>query len=65
VMRIEPTRGQSLGPSKNNPGGDWQFHDVVLKNGRIYDSFTGSSGMPVSEYMRQFSYVDDLKMVAR
>jgi Pretoxin HINT domain len=64
VMRIT-SDGPALGPSTNNPSGNWTFHDVVLKDGMIYDSFTGPKGMPAADYIKQFQYSTDLKLVAR
>jgi hypothetical protein len=49
-----------LGSSTNNPDGDWAYHDVVVKDGRVYDSFTGSGGLPPEEYMNQFRYAEDI-----
>lgn len=60
---IKPPEGSGarfLGPSKNNPAGDWTYHEVVINSGRVYESFTGPNGMPVDEYKAQFDYSDAL-----
>lgn len=37
---------------------DWAHHDVVLKDGRVYDAFTGSDGLPLDEYKQLWQYPD-------
>jgi Pretoxin HINT domain len=64
IMRLEPLEGQVLGPSVNNPAGNWSFHDVVLKDGLVFDSFTGPTGMPLSDFLQQFKYSDAIRVVA-
>lgn len=58
MVQITPGGGRVLGPSTNNPGGDWFHHWVVVKDGRGYDSFTGPGGMSPSQYKAQFEYGD-------
>ena len=36
----------------------WQFHDVVVKNGRVYDAFTGYEGLPIDQYKALWEYHD-------
>lgn len=43
-----------LGRSDNNPDGDWFYHDVVVNDGRVYDSFTGPEGMTPGDFMAQW-----------
>ncbi|MCL1842026.1 MAG: hypothetical protein FWF75_09870, partial [Propionibacteriaceae bacterium] len=50
-----------LGASVNDPVGNWSYHEAVLKNGRIYDAYTGSEGKPISEYLAQWQYPDAVK----
>lgn len=50
--------GRVLGPSANNPGGDWFEHVVVVKNGMVYDGFTGRTGMSINDFKAQFQYGD-------
>jgi hypothetical protein len=28
----------------------WKYHEVVVHDGRVYDIFTGSNGLPIAEY---------------
>lgn len=50
-----PTRGRVLGPSANNPLGDWSYHEVVVKDGMVYDGFTG---MSINDFKSQFDFGD-------
>lgn len=63
-MRLEPTQGRVLGPSVNNPLGNWVDHNMVVKDGLAFDSFTGSSGMPLADFLQQFEYSDAIRLVA-
>jgi len=56
IVRVTPSEGSVLGPSANNPVGDWVFHDVVVNGGRVYDGFTGPDGLSPQEFMSQFEY---------
>jgi hypothetical protein len=47
-----------LGPSTNNPAGNWSFHEVVVKDGMVYDSFTGPDGLSPADFEAQFLYYD-------
>lgn len=58
MVRITPRGGRVLGPSTNNPHGDWFDHWVVVRDGRVYDSFTGPRGMTPGQYKAQFEYND-------
>lgn len=58
IVVIKPTPGAPvLGPSTNNPAGDWRFHVVVVKESRVY-GFTGRNGLPIGEFKSQFQYRD-------
>ncbi|WP_374111766.1 RHS repeat-associated core domain-containing protein [Streptomyces sp. MH192] len=37
-------------------------HDVVLREGRVYDAWTGRHGEPVNQYMSRWEYGECLKM---
>ncbi|MET9672281.1 polymorphic toxin-type HINT domain-containing protein, partial [Streptomyces sp. NPDC006482] len=37
----------------------WGHHTVVVKDGRVYDQFTGKDGMPMDEWKAQWDYPDD------
>ena len=49
-----------LGRSVNNPAGDWDHHEVVVVDDRVYDEFTGAEGLPSAEYKEQFDERDQL-----
>ena len=38
----------------------WAHHDVVVKDGRVYDAWTGPNGEVMGVYRDQFEYGDDL-----
>ncbi|EEE6745565.1 hypothetical protein CBJ05_004756 [Salmonella enterica subsp. enterica serovar Westhampton] len=58
IVRIKPDYGApSLGKYRGtNPG--WAYHEVVVKDGRVYDAFTGSDGLPLQEYKQLWQYPD-------
>lgn len=39
----------------------WKYHEVVVKNGRVYDAFTGHKGLPIAEYKQQWEFGDALQ----
>jgi hypothetical protein len=39
---------------------DWHEHVVVVKDGRVYDAFTGSQGLPIDEYKDLWRYKDEI-----
>jgi len=59
IHRITPKRGQTLGKVKGEEPA-WPFHDVVVKNGRVYDDMTGPSGVPIDAYKKFFEYGSDI-----
>jgi len=58
MIRPNAPGAKVLGPSANNPGGDWAYHDVVVSGGRVYDGFTGPNGLPFDQFKAQFDYPD-------
>jgi hypothetical protein len=38
---------------------------VVVKDGLVFDSFTGPAGLPIDAYLAQFEYADAIALVAR
>jgi hypothetical protein len=44
------------------PGGDrgWAYHQVVVKDGRVYDAFTGHQGLPIEEYKALWAERDSI-----
>jgi RHS repeat-associated protein len=59
IRRITPKRGDWLGPYRGKPT-EWGHHDVVEKDGRIYDAMTGPDGCPIDDYKNLWDYADDL-----
>ncbi|MFJ9951267.1 hypothetical protein [Kitasatospora sp. NPDC091207] len=45
-----------LGPSVHDPAGRWDEHFVVIKDGTVFDGFTGSKGMSFDQYRKQWQY---------
>jgi RHS repeat-associated protein len=69
-VKIITGPGKFLGKVRNsagefvNPAGDlalgWRNHHVVLKDGMVYDAFTGPNGMAASAYKKLWEYGDVL-----
>lgn len=51
VPHLGPYRGEAL---------QWDFHRVVVKDGRVYDAFTGHKGVGIAEYKALWEYADDI-----
>jgi hypothetical protein len=49
IKTMKPATGQHLGDFMGYPT-KWDFHQVVVKDGRVYDAFTGSAGKTINEY---------------
>lgn len=60
-VAIRPPSGTRLGPSRNDPYGEWRYHEAVVKDGRVYDGFTGRAGMSMDDFRAQFEYGDVLQ----
>lgn len=58
IVRIRPEGGApSLGGYRGaNPG--WAYHEVVVKDGRVYDAFGPRGGVTIDEYKNLFQYSD-------
>lgn len=52
-----PTLGKYRGEDTN-----WAHHDVVLKDGQVYDAWTGRRGEPVERYLSHWEYGEYLQM---
>lgn len=37
-----------------------EFHEVVVKDGRVYDAFTGGKGASVAEYKGLWEFSDHI-----
>ncbi|MEU4157708.1 polymorphic toxin-type HINT domain-containing protein [Actinoplanes sp. NPDC026670] len=54
IYRINPPPGCSnLGRYRDQWSG-WGHHEVVVREGRVYDGFTDRKGLPISEYKALF-----------
>jgi hypothetical protein len=62
IYQISDSMGAPrLGPSVNDPNGQWFEHFAVIKDGTVYDGFTGPRGMPFDDYRAQWDYGEYLK----
>ncbi|MFE7135923.1 polymorphic toxin-type HINT domain-containing protein, partial [Streptomyces sp. NPDC057638] len=57
IWTITPKGFPVLGPYKL-ANEDWGHHTFVIKDGRVYDQFTGAGGMPLEEWKTQWDYPD-------
>jgi len=57
---IRPKGGlPSLGEYRGR-GFGWASHTVVLKDGRVFDAFTGAAGVSLDEFRSLWKYADDI-----
>jgi hypothetical protein len=59
VKTIIPKRDPTLGGYRGKNWG-WSFHEVVVKNGRVYDAFTGGQGLSITEYKALWEFPDHI-----
>jgi len=59
VVRITPKDAPMLGSFRGKNWG-WSHHEVVVKDGRVYDLTTGHKGIPASEYKSLWQYSDSI-----
>ncbi|AJT70043.2 hypothetical protein T261_8450 [Streptomyces lydicus] len=53
-MRIVDATGAPwLGPYRGQDSG-WGHHEVVVRNGRVYDAWTDRYGEPIEEYAQHW-----------
>ncbi|MBU6408492.1 MAG: transposase, partial [Alphaproteobacteria bacterium] len=57
IYRIQPSEGVRLRQFRGQNTG-WAYHDVVVRNGRVYDLTTGGRGLPAEEYKQLWQYRD-------
>jgi hypothetical protein len=59
IVRITPAdpSARFLGPYRGHDPG-WAYHEVVVREGRVYDAFTGHQGLPIGEYKALWEYRD-------
>jgi RHS repeat-associated protein len=55
VVRIIPADAPMLGGFRGKNWG-WSHHEVVVKDGRVYDLTTGHRGLPTEEYKNLWQY---------
>ena len=36
----------------------WRYHTVVVKDGRVFDAFTGAAGLTIADYKALWQYAD-------
>ncbi|MGW1674671.1 hypothetical protein [Streptomyces sp. NPDC002324] len=61
-MRITDSLGAPVLGKYRGRDTNWAHHDVVLREGRVYDAWTGRQGEPLEEYMSRWQYREYLKM---
>jgi hypothetical protein len=59
VTFTKPPGTNALGPAPGNPAGNWDYHTVLVKDGKVYDEFT-KDGMPIAEWKAQWEYADEI-----
>jgi RHS repeat-associated protein len=52
-------RGATLGP-RGKQDTEWYFHEVVVKDGKVYDAMTGPEGQPIDDYKKEWEYRNDI-----
>ncbi|MFE0514966.1 hypothetical protein ACFW2E_35015, partial [Streptomyces sp. NPDC058964] len=65
IYEMKDSLGAKLGPSERDPYGQWHNHFLVIKDGRAYDAFTGSEGMDLNTYRRQWKYWEYIRLDGR
>jgi hypothetical protein len=61
IHKIMPSSSSAkfLGPmGGQNP--TWTYHVVVIKDGRVYDVYTGPAGLPIDQYKKLWDYADGI-----
>jgi pretoxin HINT domain-containing protein len=53
-----PGGAPMLGKYRLSPNEDWGHHSVVVKDGRVFDQFTGPQGVPINEWKKLWEYGD-------
>jgi hypothetical protein len=62
IKTIRPKRefaGLSLGQYRGIASG-WIYHEVVLRDDRVFDACTGHQGLPIVEYKALWEAAEDL-----
>jgi hypothetical protein len=59
IVRITPKDTPRLGAFRGQ-NWRWAHHEVVVRDGRVYDITTGHQGVPIAEYKRLWEYPHDI-----
>ncbi len=59
IHTITPKDAPSLGGFRGKNWG-WSHHEVVVKDGRVFDATTGHEGLPISDYKKLWQYADEI-----
>jgi hypothetical protein len=59
LRHITPKTGLFLGEYRGSEA-PWGYHDVVVREGRVYDAFTERTGLPIDQYKALWKYADML-----
>lgn len=59
VVRITPKDAPMLGGFRGKNWG-WSHHEVVVKDGRVFDLTTGHKGLPIAEYKSLWQYGESI-----
>jgi Pretoxin HINT domain len=59
VVRIAPIDTPILGGYRGRTP-PWGHHEVVVKDGMVYDAFTGAKGTSIADYKALWEYPDDI-----
>jgi len=57
IRHIRPQEAPKLGAFRGK-NWKWDYHEVVVKDGRVYDITTGHEGLPIAEYKQLWQYSD-------
>lgn len=59
IVRITPRDAPILGGFRGK-NWQWGYHEVVIKDGRVFDITTGHKGLPIDEYRKLWQYPDSI-----
>lgn len=58
--RIKPADAPALGGYRGKNWA-WGHHDVVVKDGRVYDAFTGHLGTSIDDFKTLWQYPEAIR----
>ncbi|MBV9855153.1 MAG: hypothetical protein JOY82_11655 [Streptosporangiaceae bacterium] len=56
IYRIEDSAGARYLGKYRGEDTYWNYHEVVIKDGRVYDAWTGRYGEPFDQYVNEWQY---------